>query len=136
MAQVINIGTLVSTTIRPYYSDDIFPTVQSNDVLGGIHLIQSKSIGIGFDEIIPSRRQWGMLVFVYDEQKYYQLVPRNTGDPDVSKNINWVEYTGGSVGSLEWVDSIKGNQRQSDTIRGNERQSEAIGGNQRHQRLS
>ena len=108
MAQVINIGTLVSTTIRPYYSDDIFPTVLSNDALGGIHLIQSKSIGIGFDEIIPSRRQWGMLVFVYDERKYYQLVPRNTGTPDVSKNMNWVEFTGGSVGSLEWVDSVKG----------------------------
>jgi len=108
MAQVINIGTLVSTTIRPYYSDDPFPTVLSNDTLGGIHLIQSKTVGIGFDEIIPNRRQWGMLVFVYDEQKYYQLVPRNTGTPDVSRNINWVEYTGGSVASLEWVDSVKG----------------------------
>jgi hypothetical protein len=108
MAQETNIGTLISTTIRPFYTDDVYPSVLSNDMMGGIHLIESRNSGGGFDQIISLRRQWGMLAFVLDEQKYYRLTPLNPpAAPDLSRNANWIEFSGGSGGSSEWIDSVK-----------------------------
>ena len=105
MAGENNIGILVASTVRPTFVESDFPVVLSNDILGGIHSITSSS---DFNQISINRRDWGMLAFVYDDQKFYQLLPQNAGTPDKSDDANWVEFSSGSGGSLEWVDSVKG----------------------------
>ena len=105
MATTQNIGILVASTLRPTFVDDIFPIVLSQDIKGGIHTITSSSY---FNEINVNRRDWGMLAFLYDEQKFYQLLPQNAGTPDLTDDANWIEFSSGSGGSLEWVDSVKG----------------------------
>jgi len=105
MAAEKNIGILIASTLRPTFVDDVFPIVLSKDIRGGIHTITAST---NFNEINVNRRDWGMLAFVYDEQKFYQLLPQNAGTPDLEDDANWVLFSSGSEGSLEWVDSVKG----------------------------
>jgi len=103
MAGEQNIGILSASTIRPFFVESTFPIVLSQDIQGGIHSITSSS---NFNQINILRRNWGMLAFVYDEKNYYQLIPERNSD--LLDDTNWVLFSGGSGGSLEWVDSVKG----------------------------
>lgn len=107
-----NIGLLLSSTLRPEFQDLTFPIAFSKELKGGLHTVTSstnlKSPLSKTNEGVPvNRREWGMLVFTYNEEKIYQLLPRNSGTPDLSDDDNFVELTLGG-GSSEWVDSVKG----------------------------
>ena len=100
-------GTLFIETLVPFYQEDKFPIVYSNDVKGGIHGITSsarETPGEGFSLILPDRRQWGMLAYVYNDNATYQLRPIASGT--ISNDDNWVVFSSGG-GSSEWVDSVK-----------------------------
>lgn len=107
MAGQTNIGTLISSAIRPNNSADPIASAYSNEILGGHHTYAT------IDErnaIIIERRQWGMIVSVYADanslnNKTYQL--RYIGGASLSDNSNWVDYIGNSTKSLtEWVNSV------------------------------
>ena len=103
-----NTGTLIVDTLVPYYIENTFPIVYSNDARGGIHTIPTSTrnvSGQGFGLITTPRRQWGMLAYVEDEKKTYQLRP--VSDSELSNDNNWIEFTsGGSGGGTEWIDSV------------------------------
>lgn len=64
MAQ--NSGTLVGGAIRPFDSEDTFPTALANEIKGGWHTGD-------YDTMIDlpvSRREWGMIFFLLDETAY------------------------------------------------------------------
>ena len=104
----LNTGTLFVDTARPQYSELNFPIVLSNEMMGGIHIVPTSTrntSGQGFGLIHPDRRQWGMLAYVEDDKKTYQLRP--VSSPSLSNDDNWVEFaSGGSGGGLEWIDSV------------------------------
>jgi hypothetical protein len=97
-----NIGTLFIDTVRPYDDTYNFPVILPNEAMGGIHIVTSSNY---FSEIIPGRRQWGMLAYVYDEALTYQLRP--ISNPSIASDLNWVVFGNGGGGSVEWVDSVK-----------------------------
>ena len=101
-----NKGTLIGDTIRTKDNTDSWPTVESNSIQGGIHLVNSVSeLNINF--IPDQRRQFGMLAFVKDIQKYYALLPKNpSADPLVIRDSNWTLLNFGESGGLEWIDSV------------------------------
>jgi len=95
-------AVLYQNPLRPFYVEDDFPIVYSNDIQGGIHGITSSSF---LSEIPIRRRQWGMLAHTYNENTYYQLYPfKNT---DISDDDNWILLSIGA-GSNQWIDSVKG----------------------------
>ena len=76
MAGTPNVGTLVGAAIRPINTADLISTAYANEIKGGIHGYATLAER---DSIIIQRRQWGMLVVVYDDptpsnNKTYQLV--------------------------------------------------------------
>ena len=109
MAGTPNVGTLVGAAIRPINSADLISTAYANEIKGGIHGYATLSER---DNIIIERRQWGMLVVVYDDptpsnNKTYQL-KYNNFDTDLMNLLNWVEYTGSSSTNIsEWQNSVK-----------------------------
>ena len=68
MAQ--NIGTLVTSAIRPNDSNDPIASAFASEIKGGIHSVTTIS---DRNNIIVERRDWGMLCYVADEDKTYQL---------------------------------------------------------------
>jgi hypothetical protein len=104
-----NIGTLISSSIRPLDSLDLISTAYANEIKGGIH---GYATIVERDSIIIQRRQWGMLVTVYDDpipsnNKTYQLKYNNV-DTDLMNLLNWVEYTGISSTNInDWQNSVK-----------------------------
>ena len=102
-----NIGTLVSAAIRPNDSLDQIASAYSNEIKGGSHGYET------FDEmiVIPlPRRQWGMLVTVYNDSNSdlngtYQLKYDYT-NADILDNSNWVKTSIDNNSSTEWVDSV------------------------------
>lgn len=110
MAGTPNVGTLVGAAIRPINTADLISTAYANEIKGGIHGYATLAER---DSIIIERRQWGMLVVVYDDNistsnnKTYQL-SYNTSSTILSDNLNWVEYTGASSTNInEWQNSVK-----------------------------
>jgi len=109
MAGTPNVGTLVGAAIRPINTADLISTAYANEIKGGIHGYATLSER---DNIIIERRQWGMLVVVYDDptpsnNKTYQL-KYNNFDTDLMNLLNWVEYTGSSSTNIsEWQNSVK-----------------------------
>jgi len=109
MAGTPNVGTLVGAAIRPINSADLISTAYANEIKGGIHGYATIAER---DSIIIQRRQWGMLVTVYDDpnpsnNKTYQLKYNNV-DTDLMNLLNWVEYTGVSSTNIsEWQNSVK-----------------------------
>lgn len=109
MAGTPNVGTLVGAAIRPINSADLISTAYANEIKGGIHGYATLSER---DNIIIERRQWGMLVTVYNDpiqtnNKTYQLKYNNVDD-DLMNVLNWVEYTGVSSTNIsEWQNSVK-----------------------------
>lgn len=101
MAQ--NIGTLVSASIRPNDSLDPIASAFASEIKGGLHTVDNTTER---DNTIFERRDWGMLCYVIDEDKTYQL-RYNYVSTDIMNNYNWIEFSGsGSSGSNEWIDSV------------------------------
>jgi hypothetical protein len=107
MAQ--NIGTLVGSAIRPIYDDLAIASAYSNELKGGHHVYATHA---EMELIIEPRRDWGMLVTVYNDNidssknKTYVL-KYNYDDLNIMNNNNWIPYSP-SVEPLnkEWIDSV------------------------------
>lgn len=104
-----NIGTLITSTIRPNDSLDPIASAYGNEIKGGHHVYALVSER---DSIIQERRDWGMLVTIYNDStpsnnKTYQL-KYNYVDTDIDNNLNWVDYSSlSSSNNKEWVDSVE-----------------------------
>lgn len=102
-------GTIVSSPIRPFGPITNIATVFSNEIKGGHHTYEFL---IERDSIIEERRDWGMLVTVYDDttpsnNKTYKL-EYNYSSPILMDNNNWIEYNpSGTITNSEWIDSIQ-----------------------------
>ena len=107
MAGQINVGTLVSSAIRPNNSADPISSAYSNEILGGHHTYATIAER---NAIIIERRQWGMIVSVYADpnalnNKTYQL--KYNSSSLLSDNTNWVDYIGNlTKNTSEWVNSV------------------------------
>jgi hypothetical protein len=91
-----NIGTLISSAIRPNDSLDPIASAFGNEIKGGLHCYQTIAQR---NAIITARMELGMLVSVTDENKIYKLtsiIP-----------VTWVEYGTGTGSSSEWQNSVK-----------------------------
>lgn len=103
MAQ--NIGTLVSAAIRPNDEFDPIATAYGNEIKGGLHSYET------LDEvylIITSRRQWGMLVTVYNDgynNGVYQL-KYDYFSNIITDNENWIRTSYDYKSATEWIDSV------------------------------
>jgi len=89
MAQ--NIGTLVTAAIRPNDSLDLIASAYANEIMGGLHRATAST---DRDAIITARREWGMMCYVINEDKLYQLSYNNSSTL-LTDNSNWIEFTGG-----------------------------------------
>ena len=92
MAQ--NIGTLVTAAIRPNDSLDLIASAYANEIMGGLHRATAST---DRDAIITARREWGMMCYVINEDKMYQLSYNNFSTL-ITDNGNWIEFTGGGGG--------------------------------------
>lgn len=104
MAQ--NIGTLVSAAIRPNDSLDPIASAFASEIKGGLHTAQNLT---DRNSIIFERRDWGMMCYVVDLDKTYQL-KYGLSSNNIMDNLNWTEFSGsgsgGGGGSSEWLDSV------------------------------
>lgn len=97
MAQ--NVGTLVTSAIRANDPLDLIATAYSSEIMGGLHTATSSS---DMYNIFDVRREWGMLCYVINDDKTYQLV-YNHYDTDITNDLNWTEFK--PMGN-EWIDSV------------------------------
>jgi hypothetical protein len=106
-----NIGTLITSAIRPNDSLDPIASAWGNEIKGGHHVYSTLAER---DAIILNRRDWGMLVTIYNDvtpsnNKTYQL-SYNYSNTNISDNGNWIQYnpnsTVGNSGTTEWTDSV------------------------------
>jgi hypothetical protein len=102
MAQ--NVGTLISSAIRPNNSLDPIASAFASEIKGGLHTVQNIT---DRDSIIFERREWGMMCYVVLENKTYQLT-HGYYNTDIMENLNWKEFSGsgGGSGGGEWIDSV------------------------------
>jgi hypothetical protein len=102
-------GTIISSPIRPFGPNEMIATVFSNEIKGGHHNYELLSER---DSIIETRRDWGMLVTVYNDpinsnNKTYKL-HYNFASTTLTDNSNWIEYNpSGQMNSTEWLDSVQ-----------------------------
>lgn len=107
MAQ--NTGTLIGAAIRPNDSLDPIASAFAYEIKGGLHTVSDIS---DRNAIIFERREWGMMCYVTNQNKTYQLKYAFSSS-SIMDNGNWVEFSGsgGSGGSggggSEWIDSVK-----------------------------
>lgn len=106
----VNLGTLVTSPIRPLDDEILISSVFSNEAKGGHH---SYATLAERDAIIQVRREWGMLCTVYNDPDStkngtYQLV-YNASNDNIMNPLNWVLFVGSkqtvSVGG-EWLPSV------------------------------
>lgn len=104
MAQ--NVGTLISAAIRPNDSLDLIASAYASEIKGGLHTVTTTSER---NAIIFERREWGMMCYVTNDNKTYQLT-YNYSDTNIMNNTNWKEFSGSGNGSggggSEWIDSV------------------------------
>jgi hypothetical protein len=99
----INTGTLVSAAIRPNDSLDPIASAFASEIKGGLHTVQNIT---NRNAIIFERREWGMMCYVINDNKTYQL-EYNLQDTNIMNNNNWTEFSGsGGSGGGEWIDSV------------------------------
>lgn len=99
-----NTGTLITSAIRPNSSLDPIASAFSSEIKGGLHSVENISER---DNIILERRDWGMLSYVSNENKTYQL-KYNHISTNIMDNSNWIEFSDSlSSGSNQWIDSVK-----------------------------
>lgn len=103
-------GTIVSSPIRPFGPNELLATVFSNEVKGGHHNYELLSER---DNLILARRDWGMLVTIYNDtnssnNKTYKL-EYGFSSTNLLDNSNWIDYNpnGNSLNTTEWVDSVQ-----------------------------
>lgn len=106
-----NTGTLISATIRPNDTLDPIASAFSNEIKGGHHMYATITER---NSIIIQRREWGMLVTIYNDldinnNKTYQL-NRGFSDNNIMNNSNWVVFNSSNSGvgnsSNSWIDSV------------------------------
>lgn len=98
-----NKGTLISSPIRPLTTGMTIPTAYSNELLGGLHSVSTTSER---DMITSERRQFGMLVYIVNDDDFYQL--KQVSSSDISDNLNWdLINISGVPTTTEWLDSVK-----------------------------
>lgn len=96
-------GTIVISPIRPADPLQTIATVFSNEVKGSLHTYQTISER---NALIIERRDWGMLCYIIDENKTYQL-SYGYSSTSLTDNLNWKEFTGTGGGqSGEWLNSV------------------------------
>lgn len=100
MAQ--NVGTLVTAAIRPNDSNDPIASAFAYEIKGGLH---THTTITDRDAIISERREWGMMCYVINDNKTYQL-KYNYVDDDIMNNYNWIEFSGSGGSGNEWIDSV------------------------------
>lgn len=87
-----NIGTLITAPIRPNDSLDPIASAFQNELQGGAHSYQTIAER---DSIFAARRQWGMIVTVYDDSPTLNgiyTLRYNQVDTDIMNNANWVVF--------------------------------------------
>ena len=98
-----NIGTLVTAAVRPNDSLDLIATAFANEIMGGLHSVTSIT---DRNNIIGARREWGMLCYVVNDTKTYQL-SYGYASTTITDNNNWIEFSGsGGSGGGEWLNSV------------------------------
>jgi hypothetical protein len=102
-----NSGTLISAPIRPNDSLDQYASAFANEIKGGSHGYETY---VEMFDIIEARREWGMLVNVYNDSDpdlngTYQL-KHGYYNNDILDNSNWEKLNLGENTSTEWVDSV------------------------------
>ena len=98
-----NVGTLVSSAIRPVDTNDPIASAYAKEIKGGLHTAADNTAR---NAIIFERREWGMMCYVINQDKTYQLT-YNYSSTSIMDNNNWVEFSGSGGGSgNEWVDSV------------------------------
>ena len=99
---MINVGTLISASIRPNNSLDPIASAWAKEIKGGLHTVTDSS---DRNSIIFQRREWGMMCYVTNENKTYQLT-YNYSNTDIMNNSNWKEFNSSGSNGGEWVDSV------------------------------
>lgn len=106
MAQ--NTGTLVGSAIRPIYDNLPIASAYGNEVKGGHHVYATRQEML---DIIEPRRDWGMLVTVYNDptpsnNRTYTL-KYNFQNTNIMDNDNWVYFSPiDEPLNNEWLDSV------------------------------
>ena len=101
-----NIGTLITSPIRPNDSLDDIASAFANEIKGGHHVYATRAER---DSIYESRRDWNMLCTVYNDgvfSKTYQLQYGHSSI-DPTDNNNWVIFNAlGAQSQIlsEWED--------------------------------
>ncbi|NBP16653.1 DUF2793 domain-containing protein, partial [bacterium] len=98
----LNIGTLITSSIRPVDSNDRIATAYAYEIKGGLHSVDNV---VDRNNIIEERREWGMLTYVRSQNKTYQL-KYNLSSTVLTDNLNWTEFSGSGGGGGEWIDSV------------------------------
>ena len=92
----LNKGILVSAAIRPNDSLDPIASAFASEIMGGLHTSQNSA---DRNSIIFERREWGMMCYVTNEDKTYQL-RYGYANTNIMSNSNWVEFSGSGGGKL------------------------------------
>ena len=101
-------GTIIASSIRPADPLQTIATVFSNEIKGALHSYETIAER---NALIVERRDWGMLVVIYNDptpanNKTYQLT-YGYSSTTLTDNLNWKEFSGsGGSGGGEWLDSV------------------------------
>ena len=101
-------GTIIASSIRPADPLQTIATVFSNEIKGALHSYETIAER---DALIVERRDWGMLVVIYNDptpanNNTYQLT-YGYSSTTLTDNHNWKEFSGsGGGGGGEWLDSV------------------------------
>jgi hypothetical protein len=87
-------GTLVGAPIRINSPAEVYASAYATEIMGGLHVATASS---DRNNIIEARRDWGMMCYVINENKTYQLTYGNVST-NLTDDSNWVEFTSGSGG--------------------------------------
>lgn len=112
MAIQNNDGTLVGAAIRPINATMPMASAFAFEINGGHHQVETL---VDRNNIMDSRRQWGMLCTVYKDataanNATYQLKYKyNNNSTTLMDNGNWVVFSGGAAadgGSGKWQETV------------------------------